>query len=268
MSLAAEHYRALLVEKKLPSAMNAEEAAQTLRDIVTETQQLTLSQLNTSTAKQLGSILFSHEGGLVSALGTINKPEIVKSPHRQKPVINLALLALGMLTAIAAVCLTWDAEQYLWSIFILFSALLFDGAYFAPRRQDKPELSQTVNTEQLFSLTERRMEAIDRDLDAFMSIPTEPMSADDSIVHLISLANKLKMEDPESVPDELMTAITALSISNGYDFIEYSDEVSDLFDVMPTKRESRTIVPAVMKNGSLIARGMAIVTMTPETEDN
>ena len=116
-----------------------------------------------------------------------------------------------------------------------------------------------VNMDNLLSLISRRMEAIDRDLDAFLSIPAEANSSDDSMVHIITLANSLKRADADSVPDELMTAISALSLSKGYEFIDFSPESEAFFDTMPTKRETRTIVPAVVKDQVLIARGMAIV---------
>lgn len=267
MTLAAEHYRALLAQRELPQTMAAEDASQVLREIITDTQQLTLSQLSTSTERQLGSILFSHEAGLVSALGTVNEPTLKKQPSQTSSPLNITFLLLAILTAVAAAAMSWESNAYIWSIFMGCSALLSGGAYFTPRKKTPAQIEQGVDTRLLFGLAERRMEAIDRDLDAFLSIPTEAVGGDDSIVHLITLANKLKMEDPDSVPDELMTSITALSIANGYDFVEFCEETENLFDTMPTKRETRTIVPAVLKNGSLIARGMAIVTMTDEAED-
>ncbi|MBQ3667741.1 MAG: hypothetical protein II920_00800, partial [Clostridia bacterium] len=127
-------------------------------------------------------------------------------------------------------------------------------------------VTQNVNMEQALLLASRRMEAIDRDLDAFLSIPTEGGDGDDSMVQIITLANSLKRADPDSVPDELMTAISALSLSRGYVFLDYNSETEAFFDTMPTKRETRTIVPAVLKDQTLVARGMAIVSMTGETE--
>jgi hypothetical protein len=115
--------------------------------------------------------------------------------------------------------------------------------------------------DRLLSLASRRMEAIDRDLDAFLSIPTEVSDADDSMVQIITLANSLKRGDPDSVPDELMTAISALSLSRGYQFLDYNAESEAFFDTMPTKRATRTIVPAVIRDKTLVARGMAIVSM-------
>ena len=162
---------------------------------------------------------------------------------------------------------TWTAKEYLWSVFILFAWILSAAAYFFPRKAVKEKLIQSVDTTALFSLAERRMEAIDRDLDAFLSIPTESTDSDDSVVRIITLAGSLKRADPESVPDELMTAITALSISKGYEYLEYTPENEALFDTMPTKRATRTIVPAVVKNKTLISRGMAIVSIGYSGED-
>ena len=267
MSLALEHYRALLQEKKLPESMETEDAARLLREVVTTTQQLTLSQLPSSNARQLGSILFSHEAGLVSALSTMNPPEIGRT-EKNTPKQKLLMLGLSALLGLGALYFMWHAGEIIPALFVVAALGLAGYAFFAPAAKEKVTLRQSVNSDALFSLAERRMEAIDRDLDAFLSIPTDSGDGDDSIVQLIQLANKLKMQDADSVPDELMTSITALSIGKGYDFLDYTEETEGCFDTMPTKRETRTIVPAVTKNGTLIARGMAIVQMEREAEDN
>jgi hypothetical protein len=261
MSLALEHYRAIREGSQYPAAMPADDAARALNAMLTETQQLTLSQLPSSAARQLGSILFSHEAGLISAFGTLNPPRIKQRTSSGAFSLNLLFLILSLLAAVGAFYLVWQAGEFVWSLFIAFSAILACAAYFAPRKKLPPTVEQTVDTEALFSLAERRMEAIDRDLDAFLSIPGESGASDDSIVRIITLANSLRRADPQSVPDELMTAITALSISKGYEFLDYSPENEAFFDTMPTKRATRTIVPAVIRDKTLVARGMAIVSM-------
>ena len=64
-----------------------------------------------------------------------------------------------------------------------------------------------------------------------------------------------------------MTAITALSITKGYEFLEYTPDNEALFDTMPTKRATRTIVPAVVRDKQLISRGLAIVSIGYSGED-
>ena len=266
MSLAKEHFRALIESKPLPEQMDALDAAATLKQLIGDTQQLTLSQLPSANARQLGSILFSHEAGLISAFSTVNEPKVIRKKGGSVKSLNFLFIMLALLTAVGAFCMVWQADLYLWALFIGASALLSGAAYFAPRRDDAPAVRQSIDMKALTSLTERRMEAIDRDLDAFLSIPAEGSGDDDAIVQIISLAVSMKKQDPESVPDELMTAITTMSISRGYDFIDCTEETEAFFDTMPTKRESRTIVPAVLKDGALIARGMAIVKIDPNEE--
>ena len=261
MSLALEHYRAIREGNQYPAAMPADEAARALNAMLTETQQLTLSQLPSSAARQLGSILFSHEAGLISAFGTLNPPKVKIHSSSGAFSLNLLFLIFSLLAAVGAFYMVWQADEIIWSLFIAISSILACAAYFTPRKKQTPAVEQSVDTEMLFSLAERRMEAIDRDLDAFLSIPGESSSSDDSVVRIITLANSLRRADPQSVPDELMTAITALSISKGYEFVDYSPENEAFFDTMPTKRATRTIVPAVIKDKALIARGMAIVSM-------
>ncbi len=260
MSLALDHFRALYETSALPASMPADTASEKLKQLITETQQLTLSQLPSSNARQLGSILFSHEGGLIAAFSALNPPR-VKKQKSSVFSINLLFLALSLLTAAGAVMLAWTNGQQLASVFAAVSAILGCSAYFIPRRASTPQLEQSVDTRALFSLAQRRMEAIDRDLDAFLSIPSENSDSDDGMVHIITLANTLRRQDPESVPEELMTAIHALSISKGYDFLDYTPETEAFFDTMPTKRETRTIVPAVVKENTLISRGMAVVSL-------
>ena len=267
MSLALEHYRAIRERASYPDAMPVNEAMKALGAMLTETQQLTLSQMPTSTARQLGSILFSHEGGFVSAYSALNPPTLSKSGKRRLLSVSLLLEALSLLTGLGALYFAWNEGKIVWGLFILCSILLSAVAYFLPRKGDEVSVSQSVDTNALFSLAERRMEAIDRDLDAFLSIPSEGSGSDDSIVRIITLATSMKREDPDSVPDELMTAITALSITKGYEFLEYTPDNEALFDTMPTKRATRTIVPAVVRDKQLISRGLAIVSLGYSSED-
>lgn len=256
MSLALDHFRALREQSSLPLEMPADAAAEKLTQMLTETQQLTLSQLPSSNARQLGSILFSHEAGLVRALSTLSAPEIhwEKARNTRNFWIGLA----GIAASLCASALLWEGGSKILALLVFIGAAALAFAAFLPGRKPDVKVTQTIDTGALFSLSERRMEAIDRDLDAFLSIPTEETDSDDSVVRIITLANSLRRQDPDSVPDELMTAITALSISRGYDFLDYTPETEAFFDIMPTKRETRTIVPAVVKENTLIARGMAI----------
>ncbi|MCR4620482.1 MAG: hypothetical protein K5663_00120 [Clostridiales bacterium] len=265
MALAAEHFRALRESGRFPESLPPYEAARTLNDIISETQSLTLSQLPSSNAKQLGSILFSHEGGLISAFDTMNPPQIKRTKGKFFNT-NLLLTGLGALIALAAVYMLWQESKIVLALFVVVAAALALVGYFLPRNDSQVSASESVDMDALLSLAERRMQAIDRDLDAFLSIPPEGSEGDDSMLRIITLAAGLKREDPSSVPDELMTAITALSISKGYDFLEYSADCKALFDVMPTKRQSRTIVPAVVKEGQLVAKGMAILNIAEDGE--
>ncbi len=267
MSLALEHFRAIREAGSYPSSMPVDDAIKALSAMLAETQQLTLSQMPTSTSRQLGSILFSHEAGLISAYSALNPPKLERRSTAGFFCFNLLFLALSLLVSLGAMYFTWTAKEFLWSAFILCAWVLCAVAYFLPRKNAKEKLIQSVDTAALFSLAERRMEAIDRDLDAFLSIPAENTDSDDSVVRIITLAGSLKRADPDSIPDELMTAITALSISKGYEFLEYTPENEALFDTMPTKRATRTIVPAVVKNKALISRGMAIVSIGYSGED-
>lgn len=258
MPLATEHYRALLEETDIKKFTDAESAANALRKIVADTQQLTLSQLNDSVSRQLGSILFSHEAGLVSALSAVNPPEIRVKKIKGLSVSSVFALT-GVLVLAAATSLAWGRGEIFIGILSLCAALLSGLAAFWPRKKPEITATQSVDAEALFRLTERRMEAIDRDMEAFLRLPTVDDDADEGVLQLIMKAVTLKREDPDSVPDELMTAITAITISRGYRFLEYTGEEDMFFDIMPTKRETRTIVPAVIKDDRLVARGMAIV---------
>ena len=262
MSLAYEHFQALREGRDIPQFLPADDAGRIATELISECRQLTMSQLPSSNAKQLCSILFSHEGGLVSAYTALEPPQIKKQNAGGKKNINLLFIAVSVLLAVAAIYLVGKAdasERFIYCLFFGAAELFALLGYFLPRPKDSYQATQTINMDSLLSLISRRMEAIDRDLDAFLSIPAESSGSDDSIVHIITLANSLKRADADSVPDELMTAISSLSLSKGYEFLDFSPESEAFFDTMPTKRETRTIVPAVVKDQTLIARGMAIV---------
>ena len=268
MALAFEHFRALREKEDIPATLPADEAGRVVNALVNECRSLTMSQLPSSNAKQLCSILFSHEGGLISAFSTLKEPEVIRQKGEGKKNINLILALVSLLPALAAIYIIWNArigDRFIYCLFIAAAEALAITAYFMPRPKQGFKASQMVDMDALLSLVSRRMEAIDRDLDAFLSIPAENSGTDDSMVQIITLANSLKRSDPDSVPDELMTAISALSLSKGYQFLDFSPENEAFFDTMPTKRETRTIVPAVIKEQTLIARGMAIVSINQGT---
>lgn len=258
MPLATEHYRALMEEVDFKALQTAEDTSAALRKIISDTQQLTLSQLNDSVSRQLGSILFSHEAGLVSALSAVNPPEVRIKKAREFP-LSFGFGLGGLAASVAAVSLALGNGQILIGILSAACAAFCALATFWPRKKPDVSVSQSVNAEALFRLGERRMEAIDRDMEAFLRLPTVDDDADEDVLRLITKAITLKREDPDSVPDELMTAITALTIARGYRFLEYTGQEDLYFDIMPTKRATRTIVPAVVKDDRLVARGMAIV---------
>ncbi len=266
MMLASEHYRALLEDTDISSLTDVESIQTALRKIVSDAQQLTLSQISDSTTRQLGSILFSHEAGLISALSALRPPE-VKWEKEKRITLNLLFFFISFIVSLACISLSWDAGKKLLAILIGGTEILSALAVFFPRYKPKATINQNVNAEALFSLMERRMEAIDRDLEAFLSLPGSESGEDESVLHLITKVVSMKREDPESIPDEIMTLITALSISRGYQFLDYTEENAPLFDVMPTIRNTRTIVPALLKNGKLLVRGMAIHHIDESSED-
>ena len=266
MPLATEHYRALLEEVDLKKISSAEDAADALRKLLADTQQLTLSQLEDSVSRQLGSILFSHEAGLISALSTVDPPEVRLSKNKGFPLHYVFFLTSLIVSAVGAT-VSWKSGNALEAVFFISAAILSALASLWPRKKPNVQVTQRVNADSLFRLGERRMEALDRDMEAFLRLPTVDDDADEGVLRLISKAVALKREDPDSVPDELMTSITALTLSRGYTFLEYSGEEDAYFDIMPTKRATRTIVPAVLKGDRLVARGMAIVQMEQTAEE-
>ena len=258
MSLAAEHFRALKEEINFDTLDTTEKVQSQLRKTIADTQQLTLSQMEDSISRQLGSILFSHEAGMIAALSAINPPEVHWSKTKKLSLSTLFTL-FGAIAAACSISMTWNGGKILWAILSAAGAVLFITGAVWPKEKPEAAIRQGVNAEALFLLAERRMEAIDRDLEAFLSIPTGSADEDESVLQLITKAVSMKREDPDSIPDELMTVITALSIARGYSLIEYNGTNDAYFDVMPTIRETRTIVPALFKNDRLLQRGMAIL---------
>ena len=257
MSLAAEHYRALTEKVNYGNLKNTEEIQAELRRVIADTQQLTLSQMDDSLSRQLGSILFSHEAGLISALSAINPPEI--KWHRKKVLSLSSLFALfGLITGVCALILIFNGGSFFHFLLTLLSVALFTISVLWPKEKPSADIYQSVNAKALFMLAERRMEAIDRDLEAYMNIPGSNQDEDEGVLQLITKAVGMKREDPDSVPDELMTTITALSIARGYSLFEYNGENDEYFDIMPTIRKTRTIVPALVKNGRVLSKGLAI----------
>jgi len=257
MPLASEHFRALKEEIDIQNLKSVDETASALRKTIADTQQLTLSQLNDSTTRQLGSILFSHEAGLISALSAFEAPKVKWEKNKKLSLSHLFFL-ISFLMAAACCALAWEGDKKLLAVLFAAAEIFGATAFFWPQEKPKATVNQEINADALFLLAERRMEAIDRDMEAFLSLPSGSADEDEGVLHLITKVVSMKREDPECIPDEIMTSITALSIARGYQMLDYTEEYEMYFDVMPTKRETRTIVPALLKNEKLLARGMAI----------
>ena len=266
MALAAEHFRALKENVKFETLTKTEDIQSELRRVIADTQQLTLSQMDDSLSRQLGSILFSHEAGMISALSAINPPQIRWHKKRTLSLSHMFLL-FGVISAVCALSLIFRDGKIFMLILALLSSVLMLTAYLWPREKPTADIYQSVNAESLFLLAERRMEAIDRDLEAYLSIPGGSPDEDEGVLQLIMKAVSMKREDPDSVPDELMTSITSLSIQRGYSMLEYTGDNHEYFDVMPTIRQTRTIVPALMKNGRMLSKGLAIENMQENSEE-
>lgn len=60
--------------------------------------------------------------------------------------------------------------------------------------------------------------------------------------------------------DNVMDATDKLLEKNGLEWVEFSEQSRRLFDVMPTRREARTIYPALRKkeDGTLVSKGMQL----------
>ena len=257
MSLAQEHFRALTENMNYAALKDTDKIQSELRRVITDTQQLTLSQMEDSLSRQLGSILFSHEAGLISALSAINPPEIKWQKKKIAPLPSLFAL-FGAISGVCALILIFETGKFFVFLLTLLSVLLFVLSVLWPKEKPTADIYQSVNAKALFMLAERRMEAIDRDLEAYMNIPGSNQDEDEGVLHLMTKAVGLKREDPDSVPDELMTSITALSIARGYSLYDYNGKNEEYFDIMPTVRQTRTIVPALVKNGRVLSKGLAI----------
>ena len=123
MSLAAEHFKALTENINYQNLKNTEEIQSELRRVITDTQQLTLSQMDDSLSRQLGSILFSHEAGLISALSAINPPEI--KWHKTKKLTLSSLLALfGAISGVCALILIFNSGKFFVFLLALLSVAL------------------------------------------------------------------------------------------------------------------------------------------------
>ena len=185
---------------------------------------------------------------------------ILEIKLQKKKLLTLpSLFALfGAISGVCALILVFESGKFFVFLLTLLSVLLFVLSALWPREKPTADIYQSVNAKALFMLAERRMEAIDRDLEAYMNIPGSNQDEDEGVLQLITKAVGLKREDPDSVPDELMTTITALSIARGYSLYDYNGENEEYFDIMPTIRQTRTIVPALVKNGRVLSKGLAI----------
>ncbi|MBQ3669095.1 MAG: hypothetical protein II920_07715, partial [Clostridia bacterium] len=136
MALAYEHFKALREKKEIPAELPAEDASRVLNELVTECRQLTMSQLPTSSSKQLCSILFSHEGGFISAYSTLSEPKVTKDRAAQKKSFNLIFILVSLLVAVAGVYVIWNSgakDRFIYCLFAVAAEALALLGFFLPR---------------------------------------------------------------------------------------------------------------------------------------
>lgn len=241
-----------------------EQRLQSARETILKVRQATLPAIADNASRQLGGMLFSN------ALMALKSPFIFGEPRvfeealggRQKnPGVFLAICA----TALQALAVFLTREQQLfWPMLLQLAALVFFGLTFffafKPGKKASYRVDMAIDPEKLDALICELMHMIDRDLEAVLSLACmeNPQEISDSALDAMMKIYETEAQAAHKSP-EITQAIAYYLKQNGLTQVEYTPHNAPMFQTLPTRAATRTLVPALLKDHLMVRQGLAIV---------
>ncbi len=264
MLSAYEQFLELKPQAPLNEDQTTEQSLQSARELVMRVQQKTLSAIEESIPRQMGGMLFAHTLKALQAPQIFDEPKLYQQAGSEKgktPAILFAIFATGF----AAFSIFQMKEQdLLWPMLCQLAALvLWVLAFFLthkPAKKAEYKIVTKVDHEKLMALIGEQMHLIDRDLEALLSlcVMDNPQEISDSALDAMMKIYEIQAQSPEQSP-EISQAIGYYLKQNGLIQVEYTLHNAPMFQALPTKGATRTLVPALLKENRMVRQGLAIV---------
>ncbi len=263
----------------LRSVSDAEGAASLTRRTLAQVEQNALSEQTDELLRQQTGILFSCFRSSLSLMDVSvsthvwvaqsEAESVKKQPHSWWLPGACALQLLAGLLAYV------KGYVFLWAPIFAALALTLIGLLFIrrpphheARKEDRLKITASPDAEKLFQAIEIQMKAIDRFVNDFAYLNEQNAmrgSLPDArnVAALAELMRAIGECDGENSAEAEAAASQLLSVL-GMRSVPYAQEVSSLYNVLPSVSETRTLAPALvsLKDGSLLYRGTAAVLLS------
>lgn len=264
MTLCQDTFEAMRADTHLAPDADAQKALEAARALLTHVKLRVLPDMPDALTRQMGGILFSHAASTLDKNLCLLEPEIWEESGgapKKAPVYGFA--GAGILMALCGLTL-WNDKAYLLAA-ASFAALVLMSAGFwlqkKAREKKRQRVILRVDWESLMDLLAGQMLLIDRDLEALASLMPDGAAGEVSDSALDALMKVYEVQSREKWPHpEIRQAVEHFFNLNGILEVAYTSHNAPLFQTLPTKGASRTLIPALIKNNVLIRQGLAVTT--------
>lgn len=173
------------------------------------------------------------------------------------PILSVALLAVGMIYCLAK----WPQLPYCILIMGAASALIICSFLLSRRKPVLLTAKPTLRTEYLDTFISNQTRLLDQqisDLKMLLQDMSEPVTERGADIELLKLCQQIWGTVNSAFPVEsAYYSAEKLLLNSGAEWVPFSPENRGMYDVMPTRKESRTVFPAVRsrETGSLLSKG-------------
>jgi len=244
-----------------------------VRHALLQTEQNALSDMDDNLLRQQAGVLMSClkgslgllEAHTAGAVWVAQKSQISKLSNSK--LWQCAAAAIALLTVFCGLDGQWLAA--------LLAAAGLGFGFFALTKErkaasailpkDEVHTSVSVDIERMFAVLESQLRAIDRYLDDFSYLNAQARGdtecADPAVLSRAVEMIEVMYDCSEAERAPVEDAARRLLHQLGLETVEYSEETSRLFNVLPSKSVTRTLSPALIsvKDQTLLRRGTAAV---------
>ena len=257
----------LFLEWKPDAPSKEEAAAQSLhiaRELIARIQQKTLSAIDDSIPRQIGGMLFSHTLKALDTIDIQGEPEVYeKAAMVKRGAGGLPFAILAALVSALAVYLLRQENLFFPLLCQIAALILWIAAFFLTRpgaKKTEYKIIPTLDFDKLMAFVGAQMRLIDQNIEALLGLC---LTEDSQEISESALAALMKIYELQGQGDaenpEILQAITYYLKENGLSTVEYTAHNAPMFQALPTVSETRTLVPALLKNNRMVRQGLAIV---------
>ena len=265
------------LREALSKNQDATGVAYAVRHALSQVEQNTMAEKNDDLLRQQTGILFQCCKNAASLLDVPMTTQVwaLQTPNKPAPRARLPLWIIAGLVQGAIGVYGYAAKQWLLCLLALAAfALALIAALQRPKKSAPPEPSVKTtlrpDTDKLFQVIDAQMQAIDRYVNDFQylneNVSGNAGTPDHTMAAMLSDILEALQDCDEDTRQGAEEAARRMLTSLGLEAVSYSDAVANLFTVLPSKNETKTLVPAIVaeKDRQLLKRGVAAVQMVSD----